>query len=164
MIILTIIQLLLLPIDANKSGIRELDKNGMSVKWSFSEDQVHFNVQAPSQGWLAIGFNETADLENTYLLMGSVSDGKVMVQEHHIFRPGIYQSFEQLKEPHSVENIKGNESVNSTSISFSLPQTSFFQYVKHLKPGMEYHLLLAYSTEDDFDHHSIMRTSIKIKL
>ena len=165
MFILTIIQIILpLTMNTVKSEIKEVKKNGMNVQWSFSDDLIHFQVHAPSAGWLAIGFNETADLNNTYLIMGAVSGNKLVVKEHHVFKPGSYQSFEQLREPESIENIEGYESEKETTIHFSLPQTSFYQYVKHLKHGMEYYLLLAYSQEDDFEHHSVMRTSIKIKL
>lgn len=141
-----------------------IEANGMIVKWRHQDDRVYFDLYAPTGGWLAIGFNETPGLKDTYLIMGHVTNRKTTVQEHYVLAPGDYRTFDQLREPISVMDISGSERNGETRISFSLPESSFYQYTKNLKPGTEFHLLMAYSVADDFKHHSRMRTSIKIKL
>ena len=143
---------------------KQVTRNEMTVKWHFDDGYIYFELVSPEKGWVAIGFNESDALKDTYLLMGSISPVGTTVKEYHVFRPGDYQSFESIREPESVDKIHGTENENGTKIAFRLPQTSFFQYAKQLEPENELFLTMAYSLEDNFDHHSIMRTSVKIKL
>ncbi|MFY0607315.1 MAG: hypothetical protein JXR10_11395 [Cyclobacteriaceae bacterium] len=141
-----------------------ITKNEMTVSWTFESDFISFEISAPTTGWVAIGFNETNDLTVTYLVMGSITADQVKIQEHYVFGPGNYRSYKTLNEPESVTGISGNHSGENTTLRFSLPTTSFYQYTKQLKPGKEYTMLMAFSQEKAFQHHSIMRTSINVKL
>ncbi len=143
---------------------KSINKNGMTVSWSFNDERICFEMTAPTKGWIAIGFNESHELTNTYLIMGVVNNGKTTVKEHHVFEPGDYQSFVAIDEPESIYNVSGQQTNTQTTIKFTLPISSFFQYTKQLKQGAAFNMLLAYSLEKDFQHHSIMRTSINVKL
>ncbi len=136
----------------------------MEVKWAFVDEQILFEMSAPTNGWIAIGFNESNELAGTYLLMGAVRKGRPVVEEHYTLAPGDYPSFKELGEPAGILSKDGNEIEGVTMIRFSLSQKSFYQYSKKLTPGSKYNMLMAYSQEDDFEHHSIMRTSILIQL
>jgi hypothetical protein len=139
-------------------------KNGMEVNWVYRDDRVQFKIKAPKTGWVAIGFNESDQLENTYLIMGSVVGDLVTVKEHFVVMPGDYRSIETFGAPILVDAIDGIENREGTMVEFSLPIKAIDFYRKDLGPGKSYFLLMAYSQEDDFQHHSAMRTQTTIQL
>lgn len=149
----------LLPFQENR-----ISKSGMELQWSYIQDQIHFKIKAPSDGWLAIGFNPNEGITDSYLLMARVIDGRVEVVEHYTLSPGNYKSLEKLGGQSLVQNQKGWEKESSTEVEFSIPINAQTKYRYDLSPGKEYKLILAYSREDDFKHHSMMRTSTNIKL
>ncbi|MFT5819377.1 MAG: hypothetical protein ACI8ZM_000600 [Crocinitomix sp.] len=143
---------------------KEINKNEMSVSWKYKEDRVHFEMAAPTTGWVTIGFNTTAGMSKAYLLMGRVVKGNAEVVEHCTSSPGNYKTITALGAQSSVKNISGTEADKQTTLQFSLPVQAKNKFARHLTKGTEYVMTLAYSREDDFQHHSTMRTSINVKL
>jgi hypothetical protein len=143
---------------------RSVSKNGMEIKWRFDENRIYFEMKAPTKGWLAIGFNEASALKGTYLIMGQVANHQAVVVEHFVQNPGQYSPIKDLGGTVEVQDIVGWEEALFTKLSFSLPLAAVDHYRKSLTSGANYNLLIAYSQEDDFQHHSVMRTSVKIQL
>ncbi len=143
---------------------KTISKNNMNIHWHFENDRVHFKINAPTSGWIAIGFNPNKGIKGSYLLMARVKNGKAEVVEHYTLSPGNYKSLESLGEKDLVENVKGEELKNFSEVEFSLPINSKTKYRYKLNPGMDYNLIMAFSRDDDFKHHSMMRTSTQIKL
>jgi hypothetical protein len=138
--------------------------NGMSVQWAFHGDQIEFTLSAPSQGWLAIGFNESSALPGTYLVMGRVQDGAAEVVEHKTLAPGDYRPIYTLGGQASVSGVNGQETSAGTTVRFCLPQYVADGFHRKLSPGSRWSLLVAFSREDDFRHHSMMRTHLPVTL
>jgi len=136
----------------------------MEVSWEIVGERIHFTLSAPAHGWLGIGFNENAGLKGTYLIMGNVKDGRPMVMEHYVLSPGDYRPILDLGGTSSLGDITGQEFEDKTTIRFSVPVMLDLIYKKQLGKGKSFHLLMAYSSADDFQHHSMMRTSAKITL
>ena len=147
-----------------KANMKEVSKNNMTVKWKIEREIIFFEMEAPTDGWIAIGFNETASLAGTYLLMGRVTNGKAELVEHYTAQPGSYKPITQYGITGQTTHISGTESGNITRLKFAVPVTTASKYHKTLLPDTEWTLLMAYSLDDDFQHHSIMRTSVAIKL
>ncbi len=143
---------------------RKIAKNKMTVSWHFNMNRIHFELSAPTNGWVAIGFNAQMGITNTYLLMGNVINDRPNVEEYFTLKPGDYQSLKSLGISNEVKNIAGYENNNNTYLQFSLPIKAQSKYQRDLSTGKDYVMLIAYSQEDDFQHHSIMRTSINVKL
>lgn len=141
-----------------------VSKNGMEVRWHFQEKRIFFEMNAPTTGWVTIGFNTSKKIKGTYLVMGNVVKGSPNVVEHYTIAVGNYQPIEALGTESQVKNVQGNQNGKRTFLQFSLPVQPISKYQRNLNKGMSYTLLLAYSQEDDFQHHSIMRTSIHIML
>jgi hypothetical protein len=143
---------------------KRIYENGMEVTWEFKNDRIDFTMSAPTAGWVAIGFNEQSDITGTYLIMGNVKNNKPQVVEYYTLSPGKYKSISELGGKVEVNNINGNENNENTKLQFSLPIKSSCQYKRDLTKGKKYFLVIAYSRSDDFQHHSMMRTSLKIEL
>ncbi len=144
--------------------VKEVSKNGMSVSWTFKNDRIFIAMDAPTDGWLAIGFNTSSGITGTYLLMGHIINEKVEVVEHYTTSPGNYNPITKFEATSQVKDMQGKQNGQHTTIAFSLPVHAISKYQRDLKEGLEYIMLIAYSQEDDFQHHSIMRTSTEIKL
>ena len=134
------------------------------VQWEYKADRVHFEMQAPTDGWVAIGLNDKDQLIGNNLIMGAVKEEKVNITDDMILGFGYHQPMENIGSSSQLEDVKGWESMGKTTIAFSLPIKAADQFHFDLNKGKEYFLLIAYSQDDDFAHHSIMRTSLKIEL
>lgn len=143
---------------------KSLSKNKMTVRWKFDGDRVHFEVSAPRQGWVAIGFNPKSGLTGTHLIMGAVHDGQTTVSDRYVRKPGDYPAIADIGGQPQVADVRGSENAKGTTVCFSLPVGFESGHHYALRPGKRYHLLLAYSMADEFDHHSIMRTETNITL
>lgn len=142
----------------------KIEKNGMSVEWYHKADRVYFEVQAPTDGWVAIGFNNKDRLTGNNLIMGAVKDNKVEMTDGYIVGVGNHQVMEKIGGSNQLQDIEGRESMGKTTVAFSLPVKAADQFHFDLDQGKTYFLLIAYSRADDFEHHSTMRTSVSINL
>lgn len=149
---------------AQNNEQKSITKNKMNVSWHYENDRIYFEMIAPTDGWVTIGFNDKNGMSGAYLLMGNIIDNKVKLVEHYTHSPGNYSPITDLGATSNVEDIEGIEHSKSTQIKFSLPTHAVNKYQKDLTEGQSYNMIIAYSQEDDFQHHSIMRTSIPIIL
>lgn len=149
---------------AQTHHMNEISKNGMTVSWEIDGENLRVAMSAPTTGWVAIGFNTSDQLTGTNLLMGCVIDEKALLSDRFIIAPGTHRSMEEVGGSSAAVLISGTETASSTTIRFTLPLQSADKWHYDLKPGKKYNLLLAFSREDDFAHHSMMRTSIEITL
>lgn len=150
-------------INKGRKEVNCITKNSMEVCWTFSEDKIRFALKAPTTGWVGIGFNEQSELAGTYLLLARVANGKAEIVEHFVISPGDYISIESLGATPVAVLLSGVET-SDTEVTFAVPISPLHKYGKSLKEGMKYEMLIAFSREDDFQHHSTMRTSIEVTL
>lgn len=144
--------------------LHTIKKNGMEVQWHNEKDKILFKMTAPTTGWVTIGFNESNTITGAYLLMGRVRQNDAEVVEHFTIGPGNYVPIKTLDDKILISEVSGFVANTVTTISFSVAVSSTCTYQKDLAAGTTYWMTLAYSSEDDFQHHSIMRTSVRIKL
>ncbi|MEQ9593048.1 MAG: DOMON domain-containing protein [Cyclobacteriaceae bacterium] len=139
-------------------------KGGMTVRWKVEDEILIVTMIAQTSGWLAIGFNHSDQLAGTNLLMGAVEQGFYRVEDRFIVAPGNHKAMTELGARDQILHRHGKERNGETVIEFAIPLQATDDFHLSLQEGGEYFLLMAYSLEDDFEHHSIMRTSTKIKL
>ena len=56
--------------------VKKITKNQMTVCWEYKADRIYFEMEAPTNGWIAIGFNSRNQIVGSYLLMGQCSRGE----------------------------------------------------------------------------------------
>jgi hypothetical protein len=142
--------------------MKHVNKNGMDVSWKIEEEHLLISVSAPSTGWVAVGFNTTDDLAGTNLIMAAVAGSDVILSDRYILAPGKHSPVTELGGTEAAIVVSGNENPVGTAITFRLPLLAQGKFHFDLSPGRSFHLLMAYSREDDFMHHSVMRTSVEI--
>ncbi len=149
---------------AQQKDFESVTVNGMTFHWRFDKDHLQCRATAPTKGWIAIGFNTKDELSDTNLIMGAVEQGYVTVEDRFIIKPGDHRSVIDLGGSEALMHRSGQEENGATTIAFSLPLSVNDKFHHNLYEGKEYYILMAFSQEDDFRHHSFMRTTIKIKL
>ncbi len=137
---------------------------GMKVSWEVKGSLLEVEMQAPTRGWLAIGFNERNELSGTHLIMGAVRGEAVELSDRYIRQPGQHEAIERLGGTPVLRLGEGEEDAAGTRIRFTLPLAAADRWHKNLVPGQQLFLLVAFSREDDFFHHSMMRTTLSITL
>lgn len=145
-------------------GWNKVERNGMVFEWRIEGVNLRCKMMAPTTGWVAVGFNTQPGLSGTHLIMGAVEQEFSRIDDRYIVAPGNHKSMIQMGVEDRVTLKSAREWQGKTAIEFAIPLQSIDKYHLQLNEGSEYHLLMAFSAEDDFDHHSMMRTSIKIKL
>ncbi|MEP2670879.1 MAG: DOMON domain-containing protein [Cyclobacteriaceae bacterium] len=143
---------------------KKAERNGMVFEWKIEGTKLRCKMQAPTTGWVAIGFNTHANLPGTNLIMGAVEQEFYRIDDRYIVAPGNHKSMIQMGVEDQITLKNGSEQQGKTVLEFVIPLQSKDNYHIQLYEGSEYYLLMAFSADDDFNHHSMMRTSIKIKL
>ncbi|MEL6256686.1 MAG: DOMON domain-containing protein [Bacteroidota bacterium] len=144
--------------------LQKVEKNGMLVSWEVKGEFLEIEISAPSQGWLAIGFNEQKGLPGTNLIMASVSGDSVRISDRYILKAGDHRALSELGIEEKLKVVSGEENASGSRVSFQIPISSKDKYHKNLLEGSAFYMLMAYSREDDFMHHSMMRTSVTITI
>ncbi len=145
-------------------NMNEISQNGMTVAWKIEGGLLRLTMTAPTAGWVAIGFNTDDELAGTDLVMGCVVGGQATLSDRYIIAPGQHRSIADLGGTPAAQLVAGSETSAATAIEFSLPMKAADRWHHDLAAGKKYHLLMAFSREDDFAHHSMMRTSVEISL
>jgi len=136
----------------------------MDIRWTDQGDRWLFELSAPTEGWVAVGFNQKNNIVHTNLIMGAVSKGKVKAEDFHVVGFGNPQPITKLGGKFAINQVEGEEKLGRTTICFSIPKKAIDKYHYDLKPGEDLWLICAYSRADEFDHHSMMRQHVKVKL
>ncbi|GCC52411.1 hypothetical protein SanaruYs_26480 [Chryseotalea sanaruensis] len=137
---------------------------GVHFSWHFDEDFLHCKVTAPTKGWVAIGFNKKNDLAGTNLIMAAAEKDFYKMDDRYIIAAANHKSIIELGGSEGITKRFCQESNGVTKVHFSMHRSVNDKFHHELNEGESYFILLAYSNEDDFAHHSAMRTSIQIKL
>ncbi len=133
------------------------DSGGVTATWWFEANDLVVLLDAPSEGWVAVGFNGAPELANSRLVMAAVVGGAPIAEEH-LARPPEHPRQRAL----SVR--AAEETAGRTRVLVSVPRAPVVEGTMTLAPGASCGLTLAYSAEDDFGHHSRWRGLLEIVL
>jgi len=157
------ILLILISLMSNLSN--PVTKNGMTVGWEFVDNtHIKFKLQAPADGWIAIGLNPKNQLVGSNLIMVSVTKEEQIISDRYVVGFGDHKSMSQLGGRSAVNLSNASNQNNVTKVEFIIETEPKDKYHFTLKPGKKIHLTMAFSNSDDFMHHSAMRTSVEIIL
>lgn len=137
---------------------------GMQVEWEYTGDLLTFKLHAPYQGWVALGFNEANNIVNTNLIMGAVTPEQTQLEEFYVTSVGNPQPLNELGGQTAINHFVGLENNDGTSFQFTIDTRLQDDFHYNLSEGSKIWLICAYSMEDDFGHHSIMRRHIEVEL
>ncbi len=139
-----------------------LSLGGMSWTCSQEGDFLVMELRAPTTGWLGIGFNQENSIVHSDLLLFHVVDGKAESTDLYVKGIGNPKTDKSLGGSHDIEILDFSEGENETYIKFRRPRKGKDAYDYRLKNEEAFWLILAYSTHDEFEHHSRMRKHKKV--
>ena len=139
----------------------EVAVNGMVLKHKVVGKEIEFTLSAPTTGWVGIGFNDANEIVGADLLLFHIVNGKVAFQDMIVKGLGDPRLDTTLGGTDDVKIISGEERGRLTEITFRLPLQSNDPNDFALEKGKTLWLIMAYSTHDEFDHHSRMRKHIR---
>lgn len=146
------------------SNENQVKKNEMEVSWEDFGPAYRFHVSAPTSGWIALGINPEDELVGSSLYMARIQDGKVQVIDHYVRGFADYLPVIELGGQSLVSDTDGKWDGTRSVFSFCIPANSDSQFHHDLKEGQTYTFHLAFSESKDFQHHSVMRTKVVVRL
>lgn len=149
---------------AQKNENKSITQNGMTIEWEVIGDNLKMTMIAPTTGWVAIGLNPKSQLAGSSFMMGRVIGNNAEVVDYYTIKPGDVHPVTKLGGQSAVGKVTGIENKGSTSVTFELALNPGGKYHHKLVPGSHFFMHIAYSQEDDFAHHSMMRTMVEIKI
>jgi hypothetical protein len=121
----------------------------MTVQWRVDQTMIHIKLTAPTEGWVAIGFDPEDAMKGSDIIMGAVKKGKVKIVDHYGDRKRGHSSDEKLGGKTNVIDPQGSEADGTTSIWFSLPLGSDEKWDKVIDVNRMYPIMLAYGSGAD---------------
>lgn len=140
----------------------DVSLGGMRWQGERRGDFLVMEVYAPTQGWVGVGFNRDNGIVGSDLLLLRVLDGKADGTDLFVKGAGDPRTDESLGGSHDLEIIDFAETREGTYLKFRRPWPGEDTYDFPLREGESFWLILAYSTHDDFGHHSRMRQHEKV--
>lgn len=135
---------------------RTLSEAGVNLAWSHRNGRFHATLQAPTRGWIAVGFNGARTLEGTRFVIAAVAATPIVVEEHVALVPG-HRRVDLVGGMPALADVAGGFANGVSRCDFSLPHAIPGAYPLDLAPGRATYLMLAWSMAPEFDHHSAWR-------
>ena len=129
-----------------------------------TEDRVHFSLEVKAPGWVLVGFNDSKNIEQSYLVFGSIDGLGFHVEDHFVTSFGQHESLFDLGEGASLKDCMVKDVHGTKSLTFSLPINPTTKMAPDFKNQKAHYVWLAYSVDRDFNHHSRKRIGRWIKL
>ena len=131
-----------------------LEIGGMELHYQLMDDSVEISLSGPTNGWVGIGFNDENNIVGSDLILFRIIKGKVEVKDMFVKGFGDPRMDTQLGGKNSVTVLSGKETSSTTSVNFRLALDSKDRNDFRHQIGKGFWLIMAYSTHDDFAHHS----------
>jgi hypothetical protein len=134
---------------------------GVEFRWALDGRLLQGCMRARTRGWITVGFNTQPQLDGARLVMGRVIDGNSQLEVHRA-RPPRHARIAGAD--HAVRIVGGAQEAGVTRVCFVMPLDPIDPSDVTLVAGSPTHLVLAWSHESDFDHHSADRGAVNVLL
>jgi hypothetical protein len=150
-----------------EEDINEISIKGFMVRWETdTSGLLHMTLQAPTKGWVSIGFDPTAGMKDANIIIGYVKDDSVFIRDDYGTSPSAHAADITADGTDDIRSKAGSETEGKTEISFSIPLNSGDVRDRVLEKGRTYTVLLAYGgdTGDDFTSYHKKRFATEISI
>ena len=131
--------------------------SGMSWTCTRSGDHLIMELTTPTTGWVGVGFNQENRILESDLLLFHVVDGQAEGTDLFVKGMGDPRADTELGGSVDVKILSFREGDGQTYIKFKRPFPAADDFDFHFQEGAAFWLILAYSTHDEFAHHSRVR-------
>ncbi|HPF33331.1 MAG TPA: DOMON domain-containing protein [Candidatus Sabulitectum sp.] len=150
---------------ATETG-KEIVVDDFVLAWTIEDGSMTMTAQAPTTGWVAVGFEPTAAMKDADIIIGYVEDGTLFLRDDFGDGHISHSPDTELGGTDDVTGISGTEEGQITSISFSIPLDSGDGYDRQLTPGSTVKVILAYGPDgaDDFEGYHAWAETVEVEL
>ena len=142
---------------------KSVERDGTVFQWYHQGNKLFGKLSAPTDGWFAVGFNGGQSLRGTYFVIAAVSSVPINAKEHIALVPQ-HKRLGELGWDETLVPLESSFSNGRSEISFSVVARPDPPHGVALNPGAQTHMMLAWSRDVDFDHHSAWREHLDITL
>ncbi|MEM9342570.1 MAG: DOMON domain-containing protein [Pseudomonadota bacterium] len=150
------------PMTARADETRVAQDGTHLVLWH-AEGRLHAQFSAPTMGWVAVGFNNVEQLKGTRFVIGAMRPDGFHAEEHIAVVPD-HPTVQSLGLVPGLGDLSGRVAPNRTTMTFSLPHVFPDSENPRLGPDATTYLMLAWSHDKDFAHHSAWRRHTLVTL
>jgi len=146
---------------------QEVNVSGFTLRWAtISATELSVELSAPTTGWVAVGFDPTAGMQDANILIGYVASGITEIRDDFGIAPTSHTADTTLGGTNDFTIDGGSESGGTTEIQFTIPLNSGDQYDRELITGNMYTVILARGPDgaDDFTTYHEAYASTQIEL
>lgn len=149
---------------AGLMGQQTISTNGIFFAYQIEDDRLNCTLKAETKGWIGIGFNSRNSIVGSDLLLFNIVDGKPSSTDLFVKSAGNPKKDTELGGKNSIKILDSKETGNTSMVQFSIALNSGDPYDFKHKVNQEFWLILAYSMDDDFEHHSRVRKHVPFTL
>ncbi len=136
---------------------KEVIVQDMKFSYRLQDGEIEMELEAPTRGWVGVGFNDQNSIVKSDLLLFRVVGKRVEAVDMYVVGFGNPKEDTTLGGTMDIRDLEGIEEQGRTKIRFRLPFPATDPHDFAHQLNRQFWLILAYSTHDDFDHHSSMR-------
>lgn len=148
---------------AQAGSRQEVILDGVSFRWWHQAGQLIGTLAAPTDGWIAVGFSIGPGIKDTHFIMAAVSEEPPRFEEH--FPVDLnHRRISELGWPETARMRSGQFQHGTSTVTFDIPSRPLAGSGISLAQGSNVYLMLAWSQDTDFNHHSAWRRHLAISL
>ncbi len=144
-------------------GPGHISAGAVTFDWFHRDGRLFGTLTAPMPGWLAVGFNADQQLAGTRFVIAALIESRLRAEEHVALVPD-HPEIGTLGGTSGLADLSARQQDGRTRLAFSLPHVGTGLHAMDLSPGTRSHLMLAWSHDPDFDHHSAWRRHYDVTL
>jgi hypothetical protein len=152
----------------NPEGWNEYTIDDVTLEWMVNDTTsvLHVRIDAPTTGWVSVGFDPTSFMTDANLIIGYVDGSSSESRDDWGTGQVTHEADTALGGTDDVTLVSGTETSTRTEMEFSIPLDSGDSYDKVLVEGTTYTVILAYGPDgaDNFttQHEYAVAISIEI--
>jgi hypothetical protein len=138
----------------------------VEIGWFNDAEYLYAYMDAPTSGWVSIGFDPDNRMQGANFIIGAVVEGQLNIMDAWGASPvgADHPPDEQLGGTDDIVAAAGVERDGRTIIEFQIPLDSGDPYDKPLSPGGTYTILVAFGTSNDLFSYHGFRDAAQITL
>ncbi len=145
---------------AGLHGQQTAKVSGITFTYEVVGEALICKLDAPTNGWVGVGFNNKNSIVGSDLLLFNIIEGKPSGTDLFVKGAGNPVKDKENGGKNTITILGGSERDSYTTITFSIPMDSGDSNDFVHQTNKEGWLILAYSVDDDFKHHSRVRKHI----
>jgi hypothetical protein len=154
-------------VDRGRSDISSLSVHDMQLSWRFDEELVYFQLGAPTNGWLGIGFAPTPGrgagaVGGADVVAGYVTDGEVVMRDDYGCESYAHCADVSFGGTDDLVEVSGEEVPGWTELRFAIPRESLEPFDVEINPNTTMDVVLGYGFLDRLEDNWFAKYKIRI--